>query len=669
MVPGLGPFYIYMDNTTLWLVWPGAIWLLWWPGIVLTHLLRLPRSRDILVQFALQIGLGLAFWPILFLWTSTLGWQLSAKTAQTGLLLFSLVGLLLLTRSCLKRWRAGLSYLRRSAGWLALFGIIAALTILTRLLHIRHVVLPVWVDSVTHTMIVRVLLLHGALPETFAPFLPTIPFTYHWGYHATTMWLAWFLGQTEPVATARLVLQFGQVLNALTVPILYAAGRTLFNSRRTGLLVAGLAALVSWMPAYYVSLGRYTQLTGLLILPIFGLSLWRLHTRPTWGGWLALILLGAGLLLTHARVAVYALTLAMTLAIPLLIRRNWPILGLWLLAAVATMLLTLPWLPILAKQVSASPVTTAASSIAPTSQQAGADYSHVPLGLLWIPHNPELLALATGGVSGLIGWGDIALPGKTLSGVWLCLLLGLLIRELRRYHLDQAGFKPDPWAGLGLLLGWCVLTTLLITFSPLNQIGGLLNWAISGVIALFVPLSLTGGCLLAWVSGQLTPRRWVGPATALLILAGSGWGASTMRDIINPITILAKPKDIQAMTWIRANTPAEAYFAINVWPWFHSAYIGSDGGYWIATLTDRRSILPATIYNTAEAPSNLLSVWAKTSSLDDPAIRAHLRAVGITHIYLGARGGHLVPEQLLNRPFVELIYQDEPVYIFKLKNE
>ncbi len=83
-----------------------------------------------------------------------------------------------------------------------------------------------------------------------------------------------------------------------------------------------------------------------------------------------------------------------------------------------------------------------------------------------------------------------------------------------------------------------------------------------------------------------------------------------MANIVNPLTVLANSADAQAMAWIKTNTPPDAYFAINVWPWFRQRYAGSDGGYWIATLTDRRSILPATIYSSTNIPHNLLKEWA-----------------------------------------------------------
>ncbi len=653
------------------LLWLAAIWLLWLPGLLLTHLLRL-SWRDILTQFALQIGLGLAFWPVFLLWTSMLGWRWSARTAQLNLLLFSIVGLLVLIRIFLNRRPLNLAYLRRSAGWLILFGIVAGLTIFTRLSHIRNLVLPLWVDSVSHTMLVRVFLIQGAWSETLAPFLPSVRFTYHWGYHAITAWLAWLLGWTEPLSVAQLVLQFGQVLNALTVLMLYAAGRVLFNSRRAGLLAAVLATLISWYPAYYVTWGRYTQLTGMLVLPIFGIALWQLRRRPSWGIWFAVVLLGAGLLLIHVRVAFYALTLAITLTIWPFVRRDWRTLGRWISAGIGVVLLSLPWLLVLIEKTSPQQILGAESLIPSKIKQTTELYNSFPWGPLWVSHNAELIALATGGISGLLGWGYMPLWKKVASGVWLCLLISLLVWSVRRHYLRRTRFSLTIiWRGLSLLLGWCVLTIFILSFDRFNTVGGgMWMWAISGIIAFFMPLSLAGGGLLAWASGQLTPHRWVRLTTASLILFVSVWGAIAMINIVESVTIIAKPADVQAMVWIRENTPPDAYFAINVRSWFDRTYVGTDGGYWISTLTDRRSIVPPTI----GAPNNpqqldALKQWRQTCSLNNPAARTTLRTAGVTHIYIGERGGHLCPEYLYNRPFVKLIYKDRWVNIFELKDE
>ncbi len=160
--------------------------------------------------------------------------------------------------------------------WLLLFALLFALACLTRSRQIRDLVLPNWVDSVHHTMIVRLIVEQGRLPATYAPYIPEAGFSYHWGFHAWVAWLAWLLGVRDSFELAHLLLLFGQVLNVLMLWMLYAAGRTLFNSRRAGFVTASLGMFVSWLPAYYTAWGRYTHLGGLLLAIPFLICLWRL---------------------------------------------------------------------------------------------------------------------------------------------------------------------------------------------------------------------------------------------------------------------------------------------------------------------------------------------------------------------------------------------------------
>lgn len=653
---------------TTFLIWLAAGWLLWLPGVLLARLFGLRRSPDVLVHAALQIGLGLVFWPLLFLWASTLGFHWSPAMAAAVVFAAGLGGIIALAEDIHRFWLVRRHRLRRFNLWIFLFGVIAALTVVTRLLHIRNLVLPAWVDSVYHTMIVRVLLAQGMLPETYAPFIPGGRFFHHWGYHVLVSWLAWFLGWTEPLAVARLILQFGQALNALTVFMFYAAGRMLFNSRRAGLLAAMIGTLISWLPAYYVTWGHYSKLTGLLVLPVFGITLWQLHKRPSIGTWLAAVMLGAGLLTIHVRVTVLALTWIAMLGGALLFNRAWRTVALWGLVGLAVVLIDLPWLLTLINNSYLLQIFSDSSNL---QSARWIDLTSVPWHLVWITHNRELLALITGGISGLAGWDDMPLAGRFISGLWL-LLLGTLIgwtwHKQSRKYANLAAVAP-----FGLLFAWSAFTVVVLNLSNLGLPSLRFVDNFTGVIVLFIPLSLVGGGLLAWVSRQMVPCRWLSVVTAMLIVAGSVWGAMTMVNIVKLTSVLIQPADVRAMAWIQENTPPDAHFAVNVWPWLPGIYAGTDGGYWLPLLTDRTSVLPpAIIYPIASAypdfqkTNALLEPLAQPRSLNDSDFRARLRSDGVTHIYIGARGGPLDPLELLNRPFVKLVYNDGPVYIFKL---
>ncbi|MBI3960096.1 MAG: hypothetical protein HY328_14885 [Chloroflexi bacterium] len=647
------------------MIWIGGIALLWFPGILLHRLLRLPSHPDWLVRAALQMGLGLALWPLLLLWSTQIGWRWSPPVAQFFASATVLLGIGSLLYAPDGWGRRGAQF-KRQRFWLAIFACIAALTVTTRLLHIRDLALPAWVDSVHHVAIVRLLLAQGSLPISFAPFIPDGVFNYHWGFHALAVWLAWLLSVTDAFDLADLVLQLGQLLNALTVLMFYAAGRVLFASRRAGLLTAAIVGLVSWFPAYYLSWGRYTHLAGVLLMSPALLMLWQLRVRRQPGLFLAVVLLLAGLGMMHVRVAFLAALLVGLLAISLLAQGRWPVVLWWLVAAVGALLLTLPWWLWLWQ-------STWAREMVALNVDAGAVWSSYNLpnwGLVWAPRNPLLMALGTLGVSALAGWPEATLLVRVAGGGWLLLLLGLGIWAWRRPLLRQPTRRV--WLGWLVLLLW-VATTIFVTQS--NRLGFPFVRFIhvnAGIITLFAPLGLAVGGLLAWVLGLLTPARWARPVIGVTALSISLWGASGMTTVVNPSTILATPADRAALLWVRDNTPANARFVVNTWEWINGVYAGSDGGYWIPVLTDRASLLPPSLYAsslppaTVQAMNALFRQLASAPNLDDPALRARLAAEGVTHLYLGAQGGALRAEQIDGKSYAALIYRRDGVSIYRL---
>ena len=151
-------------------------------------------------------------------------------------------------------------------GWIlrnVLLLIAFVLLLAWRFYQIRDLVLPAWVDSLHHTLIVRLILENGGLPDSLAPYMD-VPFSYHYAYHALTAAFA-FLTRM-PAEQAVLVL--GQVLNALVAVSVYRLGTALWADWRRAGTAALLVGFVFQMPAYYVTWGRYTLLTGLVLLPL-----------------------------------------------------------------------------------------------------------------------------------------------------------------------------------------------------------------------------------------------------------------------------------------------------------------------------------------------------------------------------------------------------------------
>jgi len=650
-------------------IWLGAFLLCWSPGLLLGRLARLRSHPDWLVLLAIQLGIGMAFWPVLLLWTSTLGWRWTPALAQGVAILVGVGGIVALMAAPRARWQQRQHRLRRQGLWLTFFACIFTLTAVLRILHVRGLALPPWVDPVHHTMIVQLLVTQGKVPTTFAPIIPDSVFNYHWGYHALVAWLAWLLRAPDAFALADIVLVVGQWLNALTALMLYAGARVLFASRRAGLLAAALVGTVSWLPAYYLTWGRYTHLTGLLLLIPLVVLLWRLRARPTAGDWLLSTLLIAGLALVHVRVAYLG---ALLLALPGgwdLVRGRWRTPLWWAGAALAAVILTLPWWIALLQS------SWVRQFLAVNNDHAAfwASYNEVDWGLVWAPRNAWLIGITTVGLSALLGWHDADLASRLLGAAWLLLVITSVGWVFVRRRCRPPTRRT--WGGWLLLVLWVALAAMLMQLDRVGLPPIRIAQLNAGIITLFVPLCLAAAGLLAWASGVWAPPRLALFVSGGLALALAIWGASGMRTVINAATILATPADRAALAWVSQNTPRDAKFAVAVWPWLGNVYAGSDGGYWIPVLTGRASIMPPALYATSISPAELarrnqfLKEWSTVTSLDDPAVRQRLRAEGVTHLYLGARAGPLRAAALLGSPFVTLLYQQDGVSIYALLPE
>ena len=158
-------------------------------------------------------------------------------------------------------------------------------------------------------------------------------------------------------------------------------------------------------------------------------------------------------------------------------------------------------------------------------------------------------------------------------------------------------------------------------------------------------------------------------ATALAACAlCAGWGMVT---VVNPETILATQQDLAAMEWIRQFTPANAVFLINTRHWQLGMYTGTDGGYWIPLLTGRKTLLPALPYSYGNPEyvthiSKLAQRVSETLDTSEVGFLDLLEQEGVTHIYIGARGGTLRPEMLLKDTHCRPVYESGEVWVFEV---
>ncbi len=194
-----------MDSPLLHILWLAASAgiTLFLPGAAL--LAWLPRSQvDFTQQLARAMGLSMALTALGALVTFLTGLRLSAASL---VLIYAGLGLVGLAGG-LRRWR---SWRFTSAAWGGgvLTVLIGAGLVAWRLYQARDLVLPAWVNSVHHVLIVRAILDRGGLPGSLAPYLP-VPFYYHFGFHV----LAAVFSVFSRLPPDQAVLVFGQVLEA-----------------------------------------------------------------------------------------------------------------------------------------------------------------------------------------------------------------------------------------------------------------------------------------------------------------------------------------------------------------------------------------------------------------------------------------------------------------------
>jgi hypothetical protein len=613
-----------------WLILP-LLALFTLPGYLLYSLLAFEPEPDPLEHLALVVGLSLALVPLALLLCSLLGIVLNGMRVLIVVLGLSIVAL----------WRlasTGFRDLRRSQcpadrPFIIAFLFIFLVSLLVRFLHIRNLVVPAWIDSVHHTLISQLMVAKGGVPQSYEPLLPIEGFIYHFGFHSLVAVFHWLTG----LEITRVVLIIGQVINGLMVLSAYLLAKCLTGRRLAGLFGALIVGLISFMPAYYVSWGRYTQLTGLVLLPLAIAFTMRSFSKPSPLQSPTLVLAAvsvAGLLLTHYRVLIfYGCFLLAYLLYETFVHRDEPALFLryWRRATMMCLvpaLLTLPWLANLARAL--LPLATL-----PSKMQGSPSYNAFPRDLIMVKHNRELIALS---ICGLL-WG--------------------------LYKRERAVILTALWVVIAVLITNPTILGLPSTW--------LINNA-SLAISLFVPLAILDGYFLAslfvrWSNGHWSFRHWF--ISLLVIGSVSLWGAGQMLSIVNPTTVLATWDDMAAMDWIRRNVPSDARFLINVRHWQGGIYVGTDGGYWIPLLTGHETILPPAIYVYGSAEyvkgiNELAEEIVAIESFDEESTRQLLRNNGVTYIYIGARGGDITPQMLIGSPYYRPVYSNGAVWIFRI---
>jgi len=635
------------------------------PGWLLLNLTGLQRRLDGGEQVAMAIGLSTAVVPIAMLWSTTLGlrWNTTGVRIAAGILALGVFALWVSwIRSARQRKAAAEDYApslihgQSSKERIGLAGIgltvvfIAALGL--RLAMIRDLALPAWIDPVHHTLIARVIVEQGGMPQTYQPYLDVDPNFYHAGYHANIAAFHWVSGLD--LSTVMLIV--GQVHNALMCIALYALTTSLAQNRLAGIFAALVTGFLTPMPAYYASWGRYTQLAGLLILPaiIMLARLWMLDKQPAARPGAgepphakiihkaALILLSGialgGLFLVHYRVIIFALCLLAPYLFAQACSKDGPFsqkirlaTAYLVLSGLAAILLSLPWLiPAVARTF----LSHINSAISPNAELFG-DFA-------W-----RYLTAALG---------RQALAAAALGLAWSVL-------KRRSFGI--------------VLTVWVVILFVIANLDTLQLPGsGYINNS-SVAIMLFVPIAILAGYMISevvngWIELSARPLwRWSAALAALtLSLAAAFAGARQLLPILNPETFLARQADVQAIAWMNANLPKDETVLTNPFLWAYGMYAGQDGGYWIMSLTGMQTIPPPQVYGLGDPADvqevNTICEETIQRSGDAQSLWQYLDEHDIRYVYIGRRGGVLSPHALLDSGLFVPRYSQAGVWVFEL---
>jgi hypothetical protein len=643
------------------------------PGLALLELGGVAgKTPDWGERICLALGVGLAYYPVLLVWTHQFGLALGAWHVWLSVS----AGLLILFARASLLWRgysqhaepdqqaASSPEQRRQLRWplLALL-LVAGLIFTIRLLVIRGLEAPLWGDSVQHAVIAQLILDHGGLFSSWNPYAPYATLTTHFGFSVVAAALAW----PTDISSTQATLLAGQLVNGLAVVALYPLAKRVANGNAwAGVSAVVVAGLLSAYPAFYVNWGRYAQLTGQAILPV-ALWLFWLAAAERRFNWRVALLAGftaCGMVLSYYRMpyfyAVFVLAWLFCWAIPIwkLDRRRWQTGGAQLVAVgLFALILFFPWLlnltgsKLMQSAVGASGAALDAVSRAPARSWQMEVETVLNEYRAWslLPSFVPPLLLATSGLACLLGF-------------W------------RRQH------------NVVLLVLWVVGLAALAATRLIGLPGARQMQSFAVLIALYLPVSLLTG----WLLGELIHRlvRWrlgLGVTIAGLLLAGL-WGAWAQMTIVKPEFILVTRPDVQAMSWVDQHLPPDALLLVQGFTIYNGTQaVGADSGWWLPLLAGRANTMPPQYAMFNERPEEpgytqriveLVQLLEANRLSDAVAIRA-LCDWGITHVFIGQRQGTVgfeaaqlfAPAELSDQPAFQPIYHRDLVHIYRFDRQ
>ncbi len=537
--------------TALILLLPGwAILSIAWPGW---------EDYDLLIKLTLAFGVSYALYPTLFLLTDFIDFHPGEVFFVWVVMGLSAISLFIHYRPDLRVKDISASKLLcnfrlRSENWLNLATVVVlSLIFFVKFWAIRTLDTPMWGDSYQHTMITQLMMNNGGMFDSWQPYVPYETFTVHFGFHSLATVFAWI----SNLSASQTVLWVGQISNALAALSLYPIAFKVSGKRKwAGVIAITFAGLILRYPNYYVNWGRYAQLSGQVLLPLVGFLLVEvLFSKETNISQLAIV----SILLGGMALSYYRMPFFLAIWIPLLIgemilwlRRDGNKFSTLLLRGMLILLGMVVLLIPLFSRISGGALAQSVGSMhSPGLQQALSNFLNNLNSTQYYYSKPLIVLTVISVVAGILAkqWRVLAIMlGMVLIHSYV---LGTMVDLPFSNFIDAFSIQLMTYIGLGVIIsyGFALVAENLDPVHP--------------SIAAFLLITLS--VFFAFQAKNVTDKTY---------------------------EIVTRP-DLRAFQWIRENTALDDLFLVNGFTIYdNTSGVGSDGGWWISLLTERRNTMP-----------------------------------------------------------------------------
>jgi hypothetical protein len=596
------------------------------PGFCIITILYKDSLKSLTHWFILSIASSASFWGILLAFLKLFNLRLGSLSVAMIFLSGWIIGTLyiIIHRHDFDFSRFKVKF-HEIANWT--FSVASGLIILWVL---RHQVVGLGSDSYHHTLITQLIYDHGGLLDDYQPATDQlISFSYHYGYHAVMAALMWLSGWGARL----LVLVSSALLVMITTLSVSLLAEEITEQYSAGIVANAFTGLVFVFPMYMLNWGRYTQLAGLALVPVFlqmCLAYYKKYSnRIDISKILPIALIATGIAITHYRVTIMAV-LAIILFCFLArkdnqysVRRNFSFLIILAITAGIAFFFFSPWLV----HVIQSHQAGYRVMIEDVSSEY---YSITRLDIPAIEYPTNILAV-------------------------ICIAIGTLWGIIKK---NWFVFWMLAWAAAMLLLSGPYLLADIMD-------------RISVIISLYIPAAI----IIGWVSYEIFRRlkssfRLFAIIIFLLMIFWSG-NYALHKNLIGRGFVT--PSDLDAAAWIKSNTPDNAFFIVNTYKFsFTSNFvIGIDGGYWLPLLADRRTITIPMIYSIEKfrqqnGLQQMLDLYNLGQDLTTHTALDYIHKVKASYVYIGEQGDRIDVSLLLSSEHYNLVYQKDRVYVFKI---